>query len=540
MKQHTLYKILLGVIICLAFFLRTFSISTNPPSISWDEASIGYNAYSILTTGRDEHGKLLPLDAFAAFGDYKPPVPIYLTVPFVAVFGLTELAVRLPSAIAGTLTIWVLYLLVVALFEKSKYKYSVGLLTASLLAITPWHIMLSRAGFEANIALLFLVAGVWLVLKTKDNPSLWYISWLPFVFGIYTFNSARYAGPLLAGGMLFSMRRYIMVAKKQFIMGVVIAIIVMLPILPHLVSKEARLRFEEVSIFTDLRTVLTSNTRRGVDHFTWWSDILHNRRIGYVREYLIHFFDNLEPRFLFIHGDGNPKFSIRDAGQLLLVSAPFVVYGWLTLFRDYPAIAWLLVWWLVCTIAPSAVARETPHALRTENGLPVYMIVTGYGLVMSIIKFKKRSMQLFLFSVLCFLFTGNFLYFWHNLVSHYPKEYSGEWQYGYKQAIMVAMAHKGEYDTIVLTESIGRPYIYALFYEKYPLFQFEKTRDASFDAAGFYNVYGFSNYRFTEKGVSKYNGRTLYILPPKDVPKAANVIETIRLLNGTPVLVAFE
>jgi len=259
-----------------------------------------------------------------------------------------------------------------------------------------------------------------------------------------------------------------------------------------------------------------------------------------VREYLIHFFDNLEPRFLFIHGDGNPKFSIRDAGQLLLVSAPFVVYGWLTLFRDYPAIAWLLVWWLVCTIAPSAVARETPHALRTENGLPVYMIVTGYGLVMSIIKFKKRSMQLFLFSVLCFLFTGNFLYFWHNLVSHYPKEYSGEWQYGYKQAIMVAMAHKGEYDTIVLTESIGRPYIYALFYEKYPLFQFEKTRDASFDAAGFYNVYGFSNYRFTEKGVSKYNGRTLYILPPKDVPKAANVIETIRLLNGTPVLVAFE
>ena len=138
------------------------------------------------------------------------------------------------------------------------------------------------------------------------------------------------------------------------------------------------------------------------------------------------------------------------------------------------------------------------------------------------------------------LFIGNFLYFWHNVTLHYPKEYSGEWQYGYKQAIEVAKAHKNDYDTIVLTESIGRPYIYALFYERYPLDKFTATKDASFDAAGFYNVYGFDTYRFTKEGVGAYTGKTLYILPPKDVPKQAHVIETIRVLNGTPVLVAFE
>ena len=125
-------------------------------------------------------------------------------------------------------------------------------------------------------------------------------------------------------------------------------------------------------------------------------------------------------------------------------------------------------------------------------------------------------------------------------MSHYPKEYSGEWQYGYKQAITLAKAHKNEYDTIVLTESIGRPYIYALFYEQYPLKRFEETRDASFDAAGFYNVYGFGAYRFTKEGVGAYTGKTLYILPPKDVPLGVHIIETIRLLNGTAVLVAFE
>ncbi|HLD24364.1 MAG TPA: glycosyltransferase family 39 protein, partial [Patescibacteria group bacterium] len=432
-------KLLLGGIVLGALFLRTVNLGNNPPAISWDEASIGYNAYTILTTGRDEHGTFLPLDAFAAFGDYKPPLPIYLTVPFVALFGLNEIAVRLPSAIAGTLTVWVMYLLVLEFFHKSKQAGVIGLITAGLLAITPWHIMLSRAGFEANIALLFIVSGAWMVLKARVNPTYFLYCWLPFVAGIYTFNSTRYAGPLVAVGITVYIRDFI--RKKQFAYGLLIAVIALIPIAPHLISRESRLRFEEVSIFTDLRTILISNTRRGVDGFAWWSDVLHNRRIGYAREYLIHFFDNLEPRFLFVKGDGNPKFSIQDTGQLLLVSAPFLVIGALSLFRDNPGIAWLFVWWLVASIAPTAVARETPHALRIENSLPVFILFTAYGLFMSVANIRTNRVRIFLFTIYCLLFTFNFLYFWHTYMTHYPKEYSGEWQYGYKQAIEFTEKH---------------------------------------------------------------------------------------------------
>ncbi len=540
MKRLQLEKLLLIGIIAVAFVIRTVHLGTNPPSISWDEASIGYNAYSILKTGRDEHGKFFPLDTFAAFGDYKPPIPIYLTVPFVAALGLNEWAVRLPVAIAGTLTVWVLYLLVLALFPKSRQAKNIALVAAGLLAITPWHIMLSRAGFEANIAVLFLTLGILLLLKARENPVFFYFCWLPFAAAIYTFNSARYAGPLIAFGLLIWIYKTALTARKQFLGGVIIACITILPIVPHLVSKEARLRFEEVSIFTDLRTVLVSNMRREVDNFSFFSGLLHNRRIGYGREYLIHFFDNLEPRFLFIKGDGNPKFSIQDTGQLLLVSAPFVAIGFLALFRDYPSVAGFLLWWLVAAIIPTAVARETPHALRIENSLPVFITATAYGLVVSIARLRTHRIRVFLFTICCLLFTVNFLYFWHNLMVHYPKEFSGEWQYGYKQAIELAKQVKPRYDTIVLTESIGRPYIYALFYEQYPASQFQKNRDASFDAAGFYNVYGFDKYRFTREGIGEYTGKTLYILPPGDVPENANVKETISLLNGTPILVAFE
>lgn len=540
MKRLSLSAMLLGSIMFIALILRTYNIGSNPPAISWDEASIGYNAYTILTSLKDEHGKLLPLDTFAAFGDYKPPIPIYLTVPFVAVLGLSEVAVRFPSAFSGVLTVWALYLLVLELFKGVKNSKGMALLSAAVLAISPWHIMLSRAGFEANIALLFLIVGMWMVLKAREYPVYFYFCWLPFVAGIYTFNSTRYAGPLIAASLLVYVYSSIKAARKQFVGGIIIALIVMLPILPHLVSKQARLRFEEVSIFSDLRTVLTSNSRRELDGFTWWSEVFHNRRVGYAREYLIHFFDNLEPRYLFIKGDGNPKFSIQDVGQLLLVSAPFVVIGLLRLIRDYPAIAALLGWWLFASIAPTAVARETPHALRTENGLPVYMIITAYGLLTSVMK-ATRVKKMWLLSIFyLLLFVSNFGYFWHNLIVHYPKEYSGEWQYGYKQAIELVQSKRNEYDTIVLTESIGRPYIYALFYERMPLLQFTNTKDASFDAAGFYNVYGFGPYRFTKEGVGKYEGRTLYILPPKDVPEGAAIVKSINLLNGVPVLIAFE
>src|SRR3989338_9770825 len=81
-------KILL-VFICV-FFLSTrlFRIAEIPSSVYWDEASIGYNAYSIAQTGKDEWGDFLPIH-FRAFGEFKLPVYIYATVPFVAVFGLT-------------------------------------------------------------------------------------------------------------------------------------------------------------------------------------------------------------------------------------------------------------------------------------------------------------------------------------------------------------------------------------------------------------------------------------------------------------------
>src|SRR3989344_1238336 len=101
-------KYFLFLILTFASILRLWNLGGNPPHLTPDEAAVGYNAYSILKTGRDEYGEFLPI-IFKSFGDYKPGLYVYLTVPSVAILGLNEFAARLPSAFFGIISVFLIY-----------------------------------------------------------------------------------------------------------------------------------------------------------------------------------------------------------------------------------------------------------------------------------------------------------------------------------------------------------------------------------------------------------------------------------------------
>jgi len=552
------------VLVCiflLGLFLRIYKVPAIPGSLSWDEVSIGYNAYSILKTGFDEHHRFMPIDAFVAYGDYKPPLSIYLTVPFVAVFGLNEFSVRLPSVLFGSFTVLLTYFLVKALFPNKmknsnsiRSKASMGnvnifeylpLLSSFLLAISPWHINLSRAAFEANIASFFIVLGVTLVLYSRKKPILWLFSWLPFVAAIYTFNSSRYFVPFLSIGLSVFLWKDLMQAKKNAVIGILLSMILVIPIVPHLLSKEARLRYEEVNIFSNPAMVETANARIAQEGGGIIANLVNNRRIEYGKEYLNHFFDHFQPSFLFVKGDGNPKFSTQNVGQLFWLDAVFLPVGILALSLVNPGVTVFLLFWIIASIVPAATARETPHALRILNSLPVWQIFIAYGMLFlgdkaSKLKYKKLPVGIF-FVIVCFMiYAFNFFYYIHNYYRHYTKEYVSEWQYGYREAIEYTESVKDQYDAIVITEKIGRPYMYTLFYTKYPPEKYWETKKDSFDAAGFYHVYGYDTYQFINGSPKEYQKRTLYIGDPSNTPEDAVVKQTIRYPNGEPVLSIFE
>jgi len=539
---------LLCIIILLAAFLRFYQLATLPPSLTWDEVAWGYNAYALGIDGKDEFGKYLPYDYLLSFGDYKPPLYAYLAVVPIWIFGLTELAVRFPSALFGTLTVLVTYFLVKEVFYESKKgnksitnrNEALPLLSALFLAISPWHIMLSRAAFEANVATFLVITGVWFFLKAMHTKAYWLIlSTVLFVLSIYTFNSTRIVAPLLFVVLVVVNYKALWKQKKYVIISCILGIIMLLPIVKFLISPEAKLRYEEVNIFSDVSIVENANQETVNDNNSTLSKILHNRRIAYTREYLSHYLDHFNPNFLFISGDKNIKFSTQDVGQLYLWDLPFLLIGLLYLFKRREKHWWLIPIWLLIGIIPAAAARETPHALRIESSLPTWQILSAYGVVTFFSFFKrfKKSMV----TVLALSLAVFTIYFLFGYYTHYAKAYSAPWQYGYKNVIQYISQNHQRYDRIEIAERLERPYIYTLFYLKYDPKTFRKEAVITGNDFGFVHIESFNKYYFFRDitTVNDANKKTLYIDAPKYLPKGAKTVHTFTYLNGETSFVAF-
>lgn len=544
-KVHK-YFLLLFFIILLSALLRFVSLGSHPPSLTWDEVAIGYNAYSIGIDGKDEYGKMLPYQYFESFGDFKPPLAIYLDVLPVKFFGLTPFAVRFPSALCGVLSVLMTYFLTKRIFENSSKKEVLALVSAFILAVSPWHIMLSRGMFEANIATFFLIGGVWAYLSAMQGKK-WhlFLASIFFVASIYTFNSARIVAPLLVA--LLSLR-YIKTLWENKIYSVaagVLGLVLFLPILPFLLSDQASLRFHEVNIFTDPTPIITSNQEIVNDSGEMWSKLLHNWRVVYALSFIDHYFDHFNPSYLFITGDENPKFSIQDVGQMYLWDLPFFIIGILFLFRKREGEWWLIPLWLIIGLIPAGTARETPHALRTEAALPTFQILIAYGVVkimdqVKLIKVKKHYRYAFVM-IPIFLLLLNIFYFQFQYWQTYPVRFSREWQYGYEESIHFVNTNKDKYNKFYITEELGRGYIYYLFYMNISPQDFRNTAKIHRDTYGLIDVEGFDKYVFskTVETLPKEEN-VLYINTPDKVPSGATVVKSFYLLDGSERLTAYE
>lgn len=538
-KKHWL----LFLILLLAGILRFYKLGSNPPALSWDEAAWGYNAYSLGLTGKDEFGRFLPLNYFESFGDFKPPVYAYLTVLPVKIFGLTEFATRFPSALFGVLTVLLTYFLVKEIFGIKK-KVQLPLVAAFLLSISPWHIMLSRAAFEANVASFLIVAGVTLFLAGIRRKNRFLIlSAVCFALSLQTFNTARIFVPILIIVLAIVFRKQLWQQRKMSLIALAAGFLIILPAIPFLFSPQAKLRFKEVNIFSGSDVVIVANQEVVNDGNVGWSKLIHNRRWGYARKYLRHFFDHFNPAFLFFKGDGNPKFSIQDVGQLYLWELPFLILGVLLLFKQKRGYWWLIILWLFLGIVPAATARETPHALRIETSLPTWQILTALGVVAGLDWLKKLNLKRnFKFLILVFSFSLlilNVVYFQHNYWRHYPIKFSGEWEYGYKPALEFIKETEGDYEEIWFADVLGRPYIYFLFYQQIDPKEFWQEAVVTRDSFGFVNVESFGKYHFFRDEID-VQGKALVFDESSRVPVGVNVVKTIYLLNGQETLKAYE
>jgi 4-amino-4-deoxy-L-arabinose transferase-like glycosyltransferase len=536
--------LILILILSIATFLRFFKLSSLPPALNWDEVSHGFNAYSIITSGKDEWGQRFPLTAFRAYGDYKLPLYIYLTAPF-TLFGLNEWTVRLVSALSGIGSVALTFFLVQKLFKN----YKVSFLASLLLAISPWHIMLSRAAFEANLALFLVIFGTWLFFCGLGKKTYLLLAFLVFGLTFFTYNSAKIFVPILVFTLIIFYKKEFL---KNFKVTILCACIFLALLAPHLVlllTSEGQARFFW-SMILDQGAINRINELRSASNLpSFLPAAIYNKPIYFLTDFFRNWVSHFSPDFLFFKGGNNFQYSIPGRGLMFLIEAPFLVIGFFGLLLSKKKNAALvLVWFAIGPIAAS-VTRDSPNVLRSILILPSPQVISAFGFVIFsayVLKFGRKYYYLvwilFFFSLVFFL--SNFLF---DYFGDYRKNYSFAWQYGYKDVAGYINENYKNYDNIIITKKYGEPHEFLLFYLKWSPQKYQKDQNLiRYFRSNWYWVDRFDKFYFVndweikEKAPKIANGRTLLITSPDNFPNGAEKIKTIYFLDSKKAFEFFK
>ncbi|MCX6704914.1 MAG: glycosyltransferase family 39 protein [Candidatus Woesebacteria bacterium] len=220
-------KVIFAFVLLLFLISRIYKIAEIPASVYWDEASIGYNAYSIATDLKDEWGEKLPLH-FRAFGEFKLPVYIYSVAVFVKVFGLNEYAVRLPAVLYSLGTLIVIYLLT----KKITGKKWVAILASFILCVSPWFFIFSRTGYEVTAGLFFFLLGTYIFLLIDKSKYLLPVATVSFLLSFYSYNSFRIIIPIWLAALFVYRYHDLGKLKKEWILIFASLLIFILSLIP--------------------------------------------------------------------------------------------------------------------------------------------------------------------------------------------------------------------------------------------------------------------------------------------------------------------
>jgi len=547
----TMFKInkavfFLILILSLATCLRLWKLDSIPPSLYSDEANLGYNAYSILKTFRDEHGIFLPV-SLRSFGDWKPPLPAYLMIPPIYLFGLNEFSVRLPSAILGVGSVFLIYRLVNLIFLSASFRGKAALLSAFFLALSPWHLLQSRASMLVMVALYFLQLGVYFFLKGKTDRRNFYWGSFFLTVTFYAYYGMRLISPLLFLILIiYNYREFF--RKKIWLKSFLIVLLMITPLILGFIKNPDVVfgRAKTVSVFYDRGTDLRLwelTTQDGISADPLITRFFHNRPYQFGKKILSNFFTHFHGKFLFLEGDKSQPFETPGMGILYLFDGIFIPAGLFISLKLRSSFGKFFVIWLIISIFPAALTFMVPSSNRTFNAVIPLSVYFSLGFYYFSRKIHSRILAALFLTVVYF---SAFTYFMKIYFISIPENYSHIWNYGWKQATGFVQKQAADYDNIIVSD-VGMPYIYFLFYNKYDpaRFQKEAVRSYAADQFGFEHVLGFNKYLFINEmdwreTKNSLMDNTLYLVHKDRMGEEVGSAEVIKYQSGLPAVNIFR
>jgi len=547
-----------------------------PTSLFGDELDVGYQAYSILHTGRDYYGNFMPLH-FHSLAEWRTPLYLYSVVPTVALFGISPLGVRLPAAIFGIAGVAAMYLLVrkirIDYLEIKNYKLE--LVASLLLAISPWHIQYSRAAFEVTEMIFFLLLGLYLFfVSIKGNGRWLWVSLASFLLMSWTYSTAKVFTPIFLSALFLLYRKKIFtLPRKQLIYSIITGLILGVPLLYSILLGGGSQRFGYIGVFSDPTTetqigavrqqLALSRGESGFGLEPSFSDrIFHNKFTVWGDKVFKNYFQSFSTDFLFNNGDINPRHSITGQGQLYRVEVITLIIGLIYFFRSKidKRFKTLIVVWLLGGVLPAALTRDGGnHATRLILILPVLIFLISYGIVSLSKIIPKRLAKVALVTYYLLLLTC-FAFYQHNYWNIYPWGSERWWHYGWQETIQSMKEVEGNYDRIIISTSDEPPWIFFAASYQYPPADWQENFPLGNDVelSGIGKVSHIHQFYFgspEEGGVYDWGkvltDKDLYVASAKEVnvnliiepertPNDLNLVKAIAYPSGEPAFYLFS
>jgi 4-amino-4-deoxy-L-arabinose transferase-like glycosyltransferase len=499
----------LTIIVFVAAVLRLYYLGSLPNGLYVDEVAIAVDAASIAQTGKDMHGGPWLTAIFPSYGDYKLPVYIWFAAVSEKVFGQTDFAVRLPSAVAGVLTVVLVYALALELFEHESHKKFIAVCSATAVAIMPWSILFSRTGFEAHVGQMLLLVSTYAALRAKNASWMYLVSAVVGAFAVHSYYSVRFVFPVVFVLIfLLQMKKKIWSRGVGWMVGgLVIFFLLLLPMMRSPFYAQMQfIRLSTDNVLTTTAFIEKANHLRALAGDSMISHLVFHRTVFMMEELARHYADFLNPSYLFLTGDTNLRHSTWQAGIFLLGMAPLFLLGLIALVQKHKKVAIFFLVWYVAAILPAAVPYDTPHALRSLNALGLMALIIGLG-GSELVLLANKSMSRKLVGVATVvLITLNFFSFWHDYTKLYPDRSEAAWALSRKTLGEFLQKKKTAYQTISIIAD-DRLFLWVAWYGKFDIQTVQAAPSAHFVKQSFGNIHFTSVGRVSEKEIMATHGQ---------------------------------
>lgn len=529
-KSQKFFYFTITIITILALYLRFYNLAIVPNGLYPDESAIGYNAYSILQTGKDEYGSVYPL-YFKSFDDFKLPIYIYLTSLAIDIFGVNSFSVRFASAFFGSMSVAGLMILIYLISKNRALTF----LTGIFLTLNPWHLYFSRAGYEVNVATSFILFGVlffMMATKYKLKSLFLIISVFFFTLSVYTYNVTRLISPLIYFGLLFFYYKSFK-NKKVVFLSMSLFAIGMIPFLVSFITLQNESGF---AAHNDSLIIGNATKAEIIETRSYFIDLPQPIQKVFFNYYflvawtyvknLINFFST---SFYFIEGSDKPNQNINLVAMFYYFEFPLIIMGIYLAFKKKLKELKPFAIWLSVIFIFGSLAKVYPNGTRTFPAVIPIIVLSSYGaysLLIYIFKIRKNYLRYLALIALIALVLYSYSYFLLSYFIRSPIENAVDWRSEDKKVTEYILQIEDNYDKVVFLEKSGFFYTSFLFYSKYP--PAKHHIDSSYKQSGLVSTlertgkFYFSNIDFKS---DELENNALYISRKDNLPSNITVLK---------------